>query len=118
MFRTLYSSLRTGLDTAVLPTANGRLASLVLVDIDNDGDLDMVSGGQDVTGSLFYYENTGTPTVPNFVEATIPGIANQNVANFPSFGFVDLDDDDYDMVTMVSDSLAYFVNVGTKDIPS
>lgn len=174
-----------GLDTAVLPTVNGRLASPVLVDLDNDNDLDMVSGSQDASGRLYYYQNTGTPTapnwvqtalptldavgyapggnnetkcqfvdidddgdydlfygsrfdannfnfndihyfentgtatVPNFVESTIPGILNQNVANFPSFAFVDLDnDDDYEMVTMGSDSLAYFVNVGTKDTPS
>jgi hypothetical protein len=174
-----------GLDTAVLPTPNGRLSSPVLVDLDGDGDLDMVSGSQSAAGRLYYYENTGsatapnwvqtalptldavaftpggnnetkcrfvdidddgdydlfygskldasnfnfndihyfentgTATVPNFVAATIPGIANQNVANFPSFAFVDIDnDDDLDMVTMGSDSLAYFRNEGTKSVPS
>ncbi|EDP98337.1 T9SS type A sorting domain-containing protein [Kordia algicida OT-1] len=174
-----------GLDTAVLPTANGRLSSPVLVDLDGDGDLDMVSGAQDAAGKLYYYENTGsatvpnwvqtalptldaisyspggnnetkcqfvdidddgdydlffgskidennfnfndihyyentgTATVPNFVDSTITGIGNQNVANFPSFGFVDLDnDDDLDMVTMGSDSLTYFRNEGTKTMPS
>lgn len=173
-----------GLDIAVIPTVNGRLSSPVLVDLDADGDLDMVSGSQDVTGGLFYYENTGstttpnwvqtalptldavgfapgsnnetkcqfvdidddgdydlfygskndavgnnfndihyyentgTATVPNFVLSTIPGILNQNVANFPSFAFVDLDNDtDYEMVTMGSDSLTYFLNTGTKSVP-
>lgn len=174
-----------GLDTAVLPTPNGRLSAPVLVDLDGDGDLDMVSGSQSAAGKLYYYENTGsatapnwvqtalptldavaytpggnnetkcrfvdidddgdydlffgskldasnfnfndihyfentgTATAPNFVESTITGIANQNVANFPSFAFVDLDnDDDLDMVTMGSDSLTYFRNEGTKAMPS
>lgn len=174
-----------GLDTAVLPTPNGRLSAPVLVDLDGDGDLDMVSGSQSAAGKLYYYENTGsatapnwvqtalptldavanapggnnetkcrfvdidddgdydlffgsktdennfnfndihyyentgTATVPNFVDSTIPGIENQNVANFPSFAFVDLDnDDDLDMVTMGSDSLTYFRNEGTKTVPS
>lgn len=173
-----------GLDTAVLPTTNGRLSSPVLVDLDNDGDLDMVSGAQDVSGKLFYfentgsatapnwvqtalptldaitimpggnnetkcqfvdidddgdydlfygsrydasglkmndikfYENTGTASSPNFVASTISGTSNENVAEFPSFGFVDLDNDmDYDMVTMGSDSLVYFQNTGTRISP-
>jgi len=173
-----------GLDVAVLPTANGRLSSPVLVDLDGDGDLDMVSGSQSSEARLYYYENTGTTTapnwvqtalptldaiayvvggnnetkcqfvdidddgdydlfygskndannfnfndihyfentgtvtVPNFVASTIPGIENQNVANFPSFAFVDLDNDtDLEMVTMGSDSLTYFLNTGTKTTP-
>ena len=173
-----------GLDTALLPTANERLSSPVLVDLDDDGDLDFVSGSQDTSGKLFYFENTGTSTspnwvqtalptldaigfspgtnnetkcqfididddgdydlfygsrfdaagnkfddihyyentgtaaVPNFVASTITGILNQNLGEFPSFGFVDLDNDnDYDMVTMGSDSLAYFRNTGTKMAP-
>lgn len=174
-----------GLDTAVLPTPNGRLSAPVLVDLDGDNDLDMVSGSQSAAGKLYYYENTGsstapnwvqtalptldavaftpggnnetkcrfvdidddgdfdlffgakldpsnfnfndihyyentgTATVPNFVLTAMPGTANQNVANFPSFAFVDIDDDmDLDMVTMGSDSLAYFQNIGTKTMPS
>ncbi|WP_452596690.1 T9SS type A sorting domain-containing protein [Pontimicrobium sp. MEBiC01747] len=173
-----------GLDTAVLPTVTGRLSAPVLIDLDGDNDLDMVSGSQDSSGRLYYFENTGTPTAPNwvqtalptldavgfapggnnetkcqfididddgdydlfygskvdvnganfndihyyentgtattpnFVASTISDIANQNVANFPSFGFVDLDNDmDFDMVTMGSDSLAYFKNTGTKSAP-
>jgi hypothetical protein len=94
------------------------------VDIDDDGDYDLFYGPKnDLNGFNFndihYYENTGTATVPNFVLTAMPGTANQNVANFPSFGFVDLDnDDDLDMVTMGSDSLTYFRNEGTKMAPS
>lgn len=174
-----------GLDTAVLPTVNGRLSSPVLVDLDGDNDLDMVSGCQSTDGRLYYYENTGsatapnwvqtalptidaisyapgsnnetkcqfvdidddgdydlffgsrygatasalndiryyentgTSTSPNFVLTALPGTANEDVAVFPSFGFVDLDNDmDLDMVTMGSDSLAYFQNDGTRTMPS
>ncbi|WP_298419370.1 T9SS type A sorting domain-containing protein [uncultured Kordia sp.] len=173
-----------GLDVAVLPTLTGRLSAPVLVDLDGDGDLDMVSGAQSALGKLFYYENTGSPTAPNwvqtaqpaldavaiapggnnetkgqfvdidddgdfdlflatkndinqnnfndihyfentgsatapnFVESTIPGILNQNIANFPGLGFVDLDDDDdLDMVGMGSDSISYLENTGTKLVP-
>ncbi|MEW4923215.1 T9SS type A sorting domain-containing protein [Algibacter sp. 2305UL17-15] len=174
-----------GLDTAVLPTATGRLSAPVLVDLDGDSDLDMVSGAQDAAGKLYYYENIGTPTapnwvqtalptldavaiapggnnetkpafvdidndndfdlflmtkndensnnfndihfyentgtvtVPNFVASTLPGILNQNISNFPSITFVDLDDDDdYDIVGMGSDSLSYMRNIGTKALAS
>ncbi|WP_430410537.1 T9SS type A sorting domain-containing protein [Kordia sp.] len=173
-----------GLDTAEIPLGLSRLFSPTLVDLDGDGDLDIVSGGQSTEGRIFYfentgtatspnwvqtalatldaiaiapggnnetrcqledidddgdydlfvtsrldengftfndihyYENTGTATVPNFVESTIPGIENQNIANFPSISFVDLDNDmDLDMVGMGSDSVSYLQNTGTKLMP-
>ncbi len=173
-----------GLDTVVLPLGLNRLLQPVLVDLDADGDLDIVSGGQSQEGRIFYFENTGTATspnwvltalptidaiqyapggnnelrcelididddgdydlfvfarldetglttndihyyentgtasVPNFVDSTIPGIENENIANFPSANFVDLDNDmDYDMVGMGGDSVSYFLNTGTKLAP-
>jgi len=175
----------SGLDIAELPIGLNRLLQPVLVDLDDDGDLDIVSGGQSQEGRIFYFENTGTATspnwvltalptidaiqytpggnnelrselididddndydlfvfarldenglstndihyyentgtasVPNFVDSTIPGIENENIANFPSGNFVDLDGDlDYDMVGMGGDSTSYFLNTGTKLIPS
>src|SRR5262245_39710674 len=43
-----------------------------LVDLDRDGDLDLVSGADD--GGLHYFENTGNATAPSFVERS--GAAN------------------------------------------
>jgi hypothetical protein len=39
-----------------------------LVDMDDDNDLDIVAGNED--GYLFYFENQGTPSVPDWVEIT------------------------------------------------
>lgn len=39
----------------------------ILVDLDDDGDLDMVAGAVD--GTLRYYRNTGTAAAPVYVEA-------------------------------------------------
>lgn len=173
-----------GLNTLVVPSPTGRLASPVLVDMDGDGDMDMVTGSQSSVGKIYYYENTGTitapnwvhtalpsldavgyapggnnetkcdfadmdddgdfdlilgskvnatgsntddlhyfenigtATVPNFVAATIPGIANQNMANFPSIGLVDIDnDEDFDLICVSNDSVSYMQNTGTKFVP-
>ena len=37
-----------------------------LVDMDNDNDMDIVAGNEN--GNLFYFENQGTPSVPDWVE--------------------------------------------------
>lgn len=173
-----------GLDILLLPSPTGRLVSPTLVDMDGDGDTDMVSGSQTTLGKLYYfenigtttapnwvhaalpsldaieiapggnnetkcdfkdmdndgdydlllgskvnamgfnnddlhyYENTGTATAPNFVESTIPGMANQNMAGFPSIGLVDIDNDkDFDLVCVANDSVSYMQNTGTKFAP-
>ncbi len=178
-----------GLDVADIPSTPitlGRLQSAILGDLDDDDDLDFLSGSQG--GTVHYYQNTGTPTAPNWVAASIPtldtiwidsgsAVRNQNrpqwvdidndddldlfigterdyegdgdndilfyrnigtpdtpvfqyraegipglneieVAEFPGLGFVDLDDDnDLDLVTLGSDKLTYFKNIGDINNP-
>ncbi|MHB8745256.1 MAG: FG-GAP-like repeat-containing protein [Gammaproteobacteria bacterium] len=97
---------------------SGRAAP-AFVDIDGDGDYDMVLGAID--GSLSFYLNTGTKTAPVFVQQT----GASNPFNGVSVGtrsapvFVDLDGDgDYDALVGAYDgTIRYFENTGTANNP-
>jgi len=86
-------------------------------DLDNDGDLDMMSGALD--GNFYYFENTGTATVPTF------GAVQQNPFSLTDIGvrstptFADLDNDgDLDMMSGATDqNFYYFENIGTASAP-
>jgi hypothetical protein len=94
-----------------------------LVDLDGDGDLDVVVGGLDFGGSLRYFENTGNTSTPAFAEAT--GTANPfasiDVGYQSSPDLVDLDGDG-DLDAVVGDtrdgSLRYFENTGDASTPA
>lgn len=97
-----------------------------LADIDDDGDLDLFIGTQydyEGTGSndILFYRNVGTPEVPVFlhVPGNLPGLNDQNIAEFPGLGFVDLDNDtDLDLVTLGGNKMKYYKNIGTKEEPN
>lgn len=85
-------------------------------DIDYDGDFDLIYGTDD--GDIYYYENTGTPSVPQFVHRPeyfkiikVTGTATVSFADFDGDG-------DYDMISgSTYDKMVYFQNVGTSKIP-
>jgi hypothetical protein len=91
-----------------------------LADIDADGDLDLLSG--ELSGTLFYFENTGSPTSPAFAART--GAANPldglDVGNISSPAFGDLDGDaDFDlMVGSNAGTYTYLENTGSPASPA
>jgi len=98
--------------------------SPALVDIDNDDDLDLFVG--DGSDTIFFYENTGTPTVPNFPSGVI--VADFTPAHSreflyrPGLCFFDYDGDgDFDLLAGQDDGdckLTYWENTGDAGSPS
>ena len=91
-----------------------------LVDLDGDGDIDLVVGR--LYGTFLYYENTGSPTGAAFVQRTgtsnpLNGLFTGYNSN-PTFG--DLDGDgDLDLVSSSrSGALRYFENTGSATTPA
>ncbi len=71
-----------------------------LVDLDNDGDLDMVSG--DEQGNFLYFQNTGSAASPSYLQMTDSDnpLDGENIAEGKTApAFVDIDNDgDFDMI--------------------
>jgi uncharacterized protein (DUF2141 family) len=96
---------------------------LVLVDIDGDGDLDLVSG-ENYLNPLHYFENTGTATSPAFVERTGTALPHPNPfagvivgRGSPTFGDIDHDGDLDLVVGEFNGTFHYFRNDGTARAP-
>ena len=98
----------------------GNYSSAYLVDIDCDGDLDCFIGNEN--GEVFYYENTGTATSPNFVKQV--GGANPFngvvVSGRSYFAFADADGDgDQDcLIGTGSGTIKVYANEGSAMFPS
>jgi len=99
-----------------LDTYLDRYTTPFFVDLDDDGDKDLVVGGWE--GRLAYFENTGTKQNPQwtFNPMLFLGI---DVGNYSVPFFADLDDDgDYDLILGEDiGELTYFPNEGTKSNP-
>ncbi len=113
-----------GLFNTKIPTTNGRLPSAILADLDNDNDLDFISGSQE--GSVHYFENTGTSTAPHWVLASIPTLDTIWIArdltvrnqNRPQLADIDGDGDldlfigtDYDYEEDRNNDILFYRNI-------
>ncbi|WP_369178233.1 FG-GAP-like repeat-containing protein [Candidatus Thiodubiliella endoseptemdiera] len=111
---------KTGDDNPFNVIDAGYSSSPILVDIDGDGDLDLVVGERD--GTLKYYQNTGTTSNPAYEVKT--GDSNPfdgiDVGNYSSPTLADIDGDgDLDLVVGETDgTLKYYQNTGTTSNPA
>lgn len=93
------------------------------VDLDDDGDLDLVSG--DNSGGFWYYQNTGTPTAPAFANGAPNPFNLTSVPYNSNPTFVDLDNDgDFDMMSgngygyYGAIEVYYYTNIGDSVTPN
>ncbi|WP_369177726.1 FG-GAP-like repeat-containing protein [Candidatus Thiodubiliella endoseptemdiera] len=111
---------KTGDDNPFNGIDVGIASSPTLADIDGDGDLDLVVGGND--GTLKYYQNTGTTSNPAYEAKT----GDSNPFNGIDVGYsakptlADIDGDgDLDLVMGESyGTLKYYQNTGTTSNPA
>ena len=112
-------TLRTGAASPLHDINAGSQATPEFVDIDDDGDPDLVIGNRE--GVIFYYENTGTSAGPVFTQRTDSGnpLLGLDAGPYIAPDFVDLDgDSDPDLVTgNFAGIITYFKNTGTNASP-
>ncbi|MBK7951858.1 MAG: VCBS repeat-containing protein [Deltaproteobacteria bacterium] len=100
----------------------GEVTAPQFVDLDADGDLDLVAADPSNTpADLLYFENTGGPSSPRFLERTgaASPFALPVATTDPSPAFGDLDTDgDLDLVIgRVDGSLGFYENTRKRDRP-
>lgn len=100
-------------DDKYVSLTRGQNSSPALADMDADGDLDLFVG--EASGTLNYYQNDGTPTVPNFVLVS-DNYDDIDVGrrSYPSLVDVDHDGDIDLIVGSELDGARLFMNVGTS----
>lgn len=104
-------------DSALVRLTRGSNATPALVDIDDDGDLDLFVG--EASGELNFYRNVGSPTAPQFALET-DRFGGIDVGRRSVPVFVDLDrDGDVDLVVgRDAGDPAVFRNTGTALTPT
>ncbi len=99
-------------------TAWGQV-SAAFVDLDNDGDFDMMTG--ETYGAFSYYENIGSATNPSFAAEQILPFGLTSLGNYfarPDFADIDNDGDMDLFAGHYSGNIFYFENIGTASSPN
>ena len=95
----------------------GLYSAPVFVDIDNDGDLDLMAG--EAFGNFYYFRNIGTAAAPAYVnEYNQFGLSDIGSWSAPTFADLDNDGDLDLMVGEFYGSFYYFENIGTNVAPA
>jgi|GEM_PF-360086 len=85
-------------------------------DIDVDGDLDMFLGCED--GTIWFYQNDGTPQVPDWIfQTNYWDSIDVTYHSIPFFRDLDADNDADLLIANNSGGAAYFKNIGTPTNP-
>ena len=91
----------------------------VFMDLDGDGDLDLLSG--ELNGNFFYFENTGSSNAPAFAASSTNPFGLAGIGYYQSIpAFADLDGDgDLDMFSGSDPgNFFYFENTGSSNAPA
>lgn|SRR5574343_33406 len=101
-----------------LTPTNTSYGGLALVDLDNDGDLDILQG--QYYGVIDYFQNTGTATNPSYaLPQTNPfGLDSSMYISLPAAADLDNDGDFDLLVGEAYGNLSYFENTGTATAPT
>ncbi len=93
------------------------IAAPVFVDLDGDGDMDLLVG--EYYGGLEYFENTGTATQPKFAAPVKNpfGLRSTYYFAFPAFADIDNDGDQDLLVGEYYGNTQFFENTGTATQP-
>ena len=99
-------------DDEFLGDEMGNNLSPSAVDIDYDGDLDLFIGN--FNGTLQFFENIGTPYIPQY--EFVEYVSNIDLSGYSTPEFIDIDnDDDYDLIIGNMNGTIYlYLNIGDK----
>ena len=114
-------SQQTGGDNPFNGIDVGSYSAPVLVDIDGDGDLDILVGdGGSYSGNTEYFENTGSATNPTYAAGVLNPFGLSDIGSYATPTFVDIDGDgDLDAFIGEDDGqVRYFENTGNSTSPS